>query len=175
MDLIKLRNEEGTHVNTITRILTATAILLLAACSSAKPGDARPEWVNGNSSQYPAATYLTGHGQADNMAAAKDRARADLAKNFSVNVSDTAADSLSRKENSAPPLGLCLGLSATFFLPSSQVGCDCATFDSAGADGAARRGSRRGAQAPGAAHRNRTCLGQDLARRPRRRRSRHFR
>lgn len=100
MDLIKLRNEEGTHVNTITRILTATAILLLAACSSAKPGDARPEWVNGNSSQYPAATYLIGHGQADNMAAAKDRARADLAKNFSVNVSEQSTDTSSYSQNS---------------------------------------------------------------------------
>jgi hypothetical protein len=100
MDLIKLSKQEGIHVNTTTRILTAMAISLLAACSSAKPGDARPDWVNGNSSQYPATTYLTGHGQSDNMAAAKDRARADLAKNFSVNVSEQSTDTSSYSQDS---------------------------------------------------------------------------
>ena len=88
-------------MNITTRILTATAISLLAACSTAKPGDARPDWVNGNSSQYPAASYLTGHGQSDNMALAKDRARAELAKNFSVNVSEQSTDTSSYSQNSA--------------------------------------------------------------------------
>jgi hypothetical protein len=86
-------------VNITTRILTVTAISLLAACSSAKPGDARPDWVNGNSSRYPAATYLAGHGQSDNMALAKDRARADLAKNFSVNVSEQSNDTSSYSQS----------------------------------------------------------------------------
>jgi hypothetical protein len=88
-------------MNSMIRILTATMILLLAACSSAKPGDARPDWVNGNSSQYPAATYLTGHGQADTMSGARDRARADLAKNFSVNVSEQSTDTSSYSQNAA--------------------------------------------------------------------------
>src|SRR5690242_12646772 len=100
MDLTKLRKQEGIDVNTISRILTVTAISLLTACSSSKPGDTRPDWVNGNSSQYPAATYLTGHGQSDNMALAKDRARAELAKNFSVNVSEQSTDTSSYSQDS---------------------------------------------------------------------------
>ena len=88
-------------MNTITRILTLAAVTLLTACSSAKPSDARPDWVNGNSSQYPAATYLTGHGQADTMAEARDRARAELAKNFSVNVSELSTDTSSFSQNTA--------------------------------------------------------------------------
>src|SRR5690348_1114007 len=78
---------------------------MLAACSSVKPGDTRPDWVNGNSSQYPAATYLTGHGQADNMAAAKDRARSELAKNFSVKVSEQSTDTSSYSQSSAEGTG----------------------------------------------------------------------
>lgn len=88
-------------MNTITRIFTVTAITLLAACSNPKPGDGRPDWVNGNSSQFPAATYLTGHGQADTMAEARDRARAELAKNFSVNVSEQSTDTSSYSQNTA--------------------------------------------------------------------------
>ena len=88
-------------MNTATRILTVLALASLAACSSTKPSDARPDWVNGNSSQYPAANFLTGHGQSDNMALAKDRARTDLAKNFSVNVSEQSNDISTYSQNSA--------------------------------------------------------------------------
>ena len=88
-------------MNTQLRVLTLSAMLLLAACSSAKPGDARPDWVNGNSSQYPAAAYLTGQGQADNMAVAKDRARAELAKIFSVGVSEQSSDTASFSQSNA--------------------------------------------------------------------------
>ena len=79
-------------MNTPIRIFVMAAMLSLTACNSAKPGDERPDWVNGNASQYPASAYLTGHGQSDNMAVAKDRARADLAKNFTVNVSEQSSD-----------------------------------------------------------------------------------
>lgn len=92
-------------MNITTRILTATALSLLAACSSTKPGDTRPDWVNGNSSQYPAANYLAGHGQSDNMAVAKDRARADLAKNFSVDVSEQSSDTSSYSQKSSDEAG----------------------------------------------------------------------
>ena len=88
-------------MNTQLRVLSLSAMLLLAACSSAKPGDARPDWVNGNSSQYPAAAYLTGQGQADNMAVAKDRARAELAKIFSVGVSEQSSDTASFSQSNA--------------------------------------------------------------------------
>ncbi|HEY1774263.1 MAG TPA: LPP20 family lipoprotein [Gammaproteobacteria bacterium] len=79
-------------MNTSIRVFMIAAILSLTACNSAKPGDERPDWINGNASQYPASAYLTGHGQSDNMATAKDAARGDLAKNFSVNVSEQSSD-----------------------------------------------------------------------------------
>jgi hypothetical protein len=88
-------------MNKILCILAMAATLLLAACSSAKPGDARPDWVTGNSSRYPAASYLTGHGEADNMAVAKDRARGELAKVFSVNVSEQTHDASSYSQTNA--------------------------------------------------------------------------
>jgi hypothetical protein len=88
-------------VKTPIRVLIISALLSLAACSSAKPGSERPDWVNGNASQYPASTYLTGHGQSDNMAVAKDRARADLAKNFTVNVSEQSSDTSTYSQGDA--------------------------------------------------------------------------
>ena len=88
-------------MNTLTRILIIAAVALLSACSSAKPGDTRPDWVNGNSGQYPAAKFLTGHGQADTMAEAKDRARAELAKNFSVNISERSTDTSAFSQSNA--------------------------------------------------------------------------
>lgn len=92
-------------MKTALRILTVMAVALLAACSSAKPGDVRPDWVLGNSSQYPASTYLVGKGQADNMADAKDRARADLAKIFSVAVNEQSRDTSSYSQDSATAAG----------------------------------------------------------------------
>jgi hypothetical protein len=88
-------------VKTPIRVLIITALLSLAACSSTKPGGDRPDWVNGNASQYPAASYLTGHGQSDNMATAKDAARGDLAKNFSVNVSEQSSDTSTYSQGDA--------------------------------------------------------------------------
>jgi LPP20 lipoprotein len=88
-------------VNTPIRVFILTAVLSLAACNSARPGDERPDWVNGNAAQYPAAAYLTGHGQSDNMAVAKDRARADLAKNFTVDVSEQSNDKSSFSQGDA--------------------------------------------------------------------------
>lgn len=88
-------------MNTPIRALMIATILSLTACNSAKPGNERPDWVNGNASQYPASAYLTGHGQSDNMATAKDAARGDLAKNFSVNVSEQSSDTSTYSQNDA--------------------------------------------------------------------------
>lgn len=78
------------HVN-----LTLFAILItnLVACSSSgsKPGS-EPDWISGNSSKYSTQRYLLGRGQADDTGTAKDRARADLAKIFVVNVNVTDID-----------------------------------------------------------------------------------
>jgi hypothetical protein len=76
---------------------------MLAACSSVKPGDVRPDWVTGNSAAYPAASYLTGRGEADMLPLAQDRARADLAKTFSVNVSEQSRDMTSYSQTNAGP------------------------------------------------------------------------
>lgn len=65
---------------------------LLTACSPGVKPNAQPDWVLGQSSKYPASAYLSGRGQADNLAIAKDRARADLAKIFSVNVNEQTRD-----------------------------------------------------------------------------------
>ena len=92
-------------MKTLLRFLTIIAVTLLAACSTAKPGDVRPDWVAGNSSQYPTSTYLVGKGQSDNMAVAKDRARADLAKIFSVAVNEQSQDSSSYSQDSAAAAG----------------------------------------------------------------------
>ena len=88
-------------MNTPTRVFLIAVISALTACNSTKPGGDRPDWVNGNASQYPASAYLTGHGQSDNMATAKDAARGDLAKNFSVNVSEQSSDTSTYSQGDA--------------------------------------------------------------------------
>ncbi|WP_455367044.1 LPP20 family lipoprotein, partial [Kaarinaea lacus] len=72
------------HVKLIFALILVTHLL---ACSStgSKPGS-EPDWVSGKSSKYTNQRYLLGRGQADNTATAEDRARADLAKVFVVNV-----------------------------------------------------------------------------------------
>lgn len=72
-------------------LLTGILTIALQACSgTASKPDAEPDWVAGNSSQYSNQQYLLGRGQADDVATAEDRARADLAKIFivKVNVAD---------------------------------------------------------------------------------------
>ncbi|WP_455208551.1 LPP20 family lipoprotein [Kaarinaea lacus] len=68
-------------------ILIVMLVASLLACSSTgSKSDAEPDWVSGNSSKYSNQRYLLGRGQADDAATAKDRARADLAKIFVVNI-----------------------------------------------------------------------------------------
>lgn len=64
--------------------------LINAGCAS--KGPIQPDWVNGNSSKYPPANYLRGKGQARYQAVARDRARADLAKIFKVNIQEKSED-----------------------------------------------------------------------------------
>lgn len=64
----------------------------LAGCagSSAQPANV-PEWVEGGEpATYPRARYLSAVGTADSQDAAKDRARAELARAFEVHVVATA-------------------------------------------------------------------------------------
>lgn len=68
-------------------------LLVLSACAGT--GAQQPDWINGNSSDYPAAKYLIGEGQAEYQATARDRARADLAKVFEVSISEQSKDTVS--------------------------------------------------------------------------------
>jgi LPP20 lipoprotein len=69
------------------------AALLSTACRSmAKSGDvstgARPHWADaGESDDFPRASYITGVGSADDETAASERARGEVAKVFSADVS----------------------------------------------------------------------------------------
>jgi LPP20 lipoprotein len=62
---------------------------LLLGCSF---GQSKPGWIDGVSPEYPAGQYLTGVGQADNRAAAEDRAYAALARVFKAEVSAQSKD-----------------------------------------------------------------------------------
>ncbi|HSH68952.1 MAG TPA: LPP20 family lipoprotein, partial [Deferrisomatales bacterium] len=66
-------------------------LLLVLGCAAAPQ---RPEWVAGTSTAYPDTRYLVGRGQGASPALARDRARADLAKNFRVAVSAETRDLL---------------------------------------------------------------------------------
>lgn len=88
-------------MKTLARIFLAAVPFMLTACSSVKPADVRPDWVAGTSAAYPAAAYLTGRGEADMLPVAQDRARADLAKTFSVNVSEQSNDQSSYSQSNA--------------------------------------------------------------------------
>ena len=63
--------------------------VLLVGCAS---GPSKPGWIDGVSPDYPSAQYLTGVGQADNRAAAEDRAYAALARIFKAEVSAQSKD-----------------------------------------------------------------------------------
>ncbi|MEE8387742.1 MAG: LPP20 family lipoprotein [Acidiferrobacterales bacterium] len=63
-------------------------VFVLGACASSQP-----DWIDsGKSKEYPSSRYLTGIGTANDLEAAKDRARANLAKVFSVKVSEVTED-----------------------------------------------------------------------------------
>jgi LPP20 lipoprotein len=81
-------------------------ILLLGAFTACSPGtkpNAQPGWILGQDAKYPSSSYLLGRGQGDNLAIAQDRARADLAKNFSVNVSERLKDVSAYTQSATTP------------------------------------------------------------------------
>jgi hypothetical protein len=85
--------------------VTLPLMLLLVGCSQAPKPNHQPDWLLGQSAQYPASRYITGRGQADELAVAKDRARADLAKTFSVQVSEQTRDSSSFSQTNSTAKG----------------------------------------------------------------------
>ena len=67
---------------------------MITACSgiTEKPADF-PTWVSGSSQHYPSSLYLTGQGTGLTLNDAKERARADLAKQFQVAVQERSHQS----------------------------------------------------------------------------------
>lgn len=77
------------------------ALALLAGCAN-KVGastSGQPDWVAGDSLQYPKSQYLTGRGSASSVDEAKRRAQADLSEIFQVNISATNDSTLNVKSN----------------------------------------------------------------------------
>ena len=70
-------------------------VLVLASCASKVVNTSQPDWVTGDSKKYTSEQYMIGVGEADTMSTAKSRARAEIAKIFSVAVEATMTDSSS--------------------------------------------------------------------------------
>lgn len=80
------------------RILLPAAAGLLAACAGAPRrgtatvvGGSRPQWVEGDSAQWPRSRFVTGVGSADDETSASERARGEVARVFSADVSVNTA------------------------------------------------------------------------------------
>ena len=82
------------------KIMTFLSIALtLSACGGStsvkksSSGGARPQWVEGESPRWPRSQFVSGVGSADDEEAAADRARGEISRVFSSNVSvDTTLD-----------------------------------------------------------------------------------
>ncbi len=72
---------------------TFLILLLVLGCSTTgKESKERPDWLSGQSAKYSQAAYLLGRGHATEYDRAKDQARADLAKNFTVEVNERSEE-----------------------------------------------------------------------------------
>jgi len=79
----------------------AGLVLLLGACAGVSGNkDDMPDWVSGTSSEYPQSEYITGYGQATNLELAQDRARANIAKVFEVNIVEHSEDIQAQEQRS---------------------------------------------------------------------------
>lgn len=79
-------------MNSIRISWVLAALMLVAGCAGQT--NVRPAWVDGSDPHYPASQYLVGRGQADNANDAANRARADLAKIFQVQIDVQSRDVL---------------------------------------------------------------------------------
>ena len=83
--------------------------LVVSACRTAHKrsssvttfGGPRPQWADGESAEYPRSTYITGVGSADDENAASERARGEIARVFSADVSVLSTDSESESNSNA--------------------------------------------------------------------------
>ncbi len=67
-------------------------LVVLGGCATQQTKTAQPDWTTGDSAAYKSSQYLLGRGQAATQDDAKDRARADLAKIFQVEVNVSSED-----------------------------------------------------------------------------------
>lgn len=73
-------------------------LALSAGCASREPA---PDWLHSDVAPYSARDYLTGRGAGPDAAAARDRARADLAKVFEVRIQETLRDRSAQHSDTA--------------------------------------------------------------------------
>lgn len=78
-------------------------VIALAACKSqavvGKSGERQPDWVNGESFDYPHSTYIVGKGSASNRETAKTRALANLSKTFEAKIQEESRTLTDIKSN----------------------------------------------------------------------------
>lgn len=73
--------------STLAPLAAALAVALApAAAPAADLRGGRPDWLSGDSLEWPSSLYVTGVGQADQRSTAEERARAELARVFSTKV-----------------------------------------------------------------------------------------
>ena len=93
------------------KILPFVIVLACAATAAANPKNPKPDWVDGSSMEYSRDRYLTGVGSADDRAAAEDRARGEISKIFSSQItvnsaseaSESTAQRTGRKDDNSFP------------------------------------------------------------------------
>lgn len=86
-------------------VFAAAAVLAVSACASGgsrrdaktQVGGARPAWVEGESPEFPRAQYVLGVGSADDEGSAGDRARGEVARVFSADVTVNTSVAQSEK------------------------------------------------------------------------------
>ena len=81
------------------------AVVWAFAFGCAHAAAARPDWISGKDSQkYPSNRFLVGMGQSEELSKAQDRARAEIAKFFSVKV-EQEVSSVQKTSDSDGPKG----------------------------------------------------------------------
>lgn len=76
----------------VSKLTAMSLVLVLTACSGGVKPNTQPDWISGSARQYPSGQYLTGRGSSARLDDASDRARADLAKIFEVEISEASQD-----------------------------------------------------------------------------------
>ncbi|MFL6713513.1 MAG: LPP20 family lipoprotein [Sulfurifustis sp.] len=73
-------------------LITTIAWVVLAVAGGCATSARAPDWVGGAAAKYPSAQYLVGRGEGPSGEEARDRARADLAKIFDVDIAVESED-----------------------------------------------------------------------------------